>query len=619
MMTGRKYSTGIARTLAVPMEEWQEVSDCDFQDLVRLVKLGGGVPAKEIQVCKKRVKIEEGEETSNAHCQDFMDESSEASAGKDHISIKQEEVASASECQNLLVQMNLESLRACAKDVQITLDQVKMREGAQTRNEHASPARLNLREGEHASYTYDLSSVVQVKIGEGEEIEVFDRQYSLVEMKVLENGASLPCDPQNISSQVKFQTEAAFGLQDVMGFVMIEQEKEPFIKDDYDPVQVKIEPEEPPSVMYVHNPVGQMNVGKGGGSPTGDIYDPICRAELEEEGRPDWNFEEYAVYVDIDEGKAPFDSDHSYGTTQVVSSSVCNSLELSQSENTSTGKETYSNEANAYGRMEVQDMSSMKVEQEAQPDEDGPYVCVECGLSFAQELNLHLHQARHSGEDHDADTEDEQKFAEDQPPGCNLAQHHNQHTEELGRRSEPVPQLAQPDGKHMGEETAHNIERGDLCMQEKVLIKHLRTHLNEKWHKCNECGQSFRTQALMTRHLQKHIKEKLFICPVCGKGFTGYAQLTAHEKTHEDDPFLCRECGQSFSDVSSFLAHHKMHPRVKPYACTECDKCFSSPAALSSHQQMHAKRKVHTCTTCAKGFNTASQLSKHQKLHKNKK
>lgn len=51
------------------------------------------------------------------------------------------------------------------------------------------------------------------------------------------------------------------------------------------------------------------------------------------------------------------------------------------------------------------------------------------------------------------------------------------------------------------------------------LFSHLYFFLQEKPHKCNQCGKAFNRSSTLNTHTRIHAGYKPFVCEFCGKGF----------------------------------------------------------------------------------------------------
>ncbi|XP_023620280.1 zinc finger protein 397 isoform X2 [Myotis lucifugus] len=83
----------------------------------------------------------------------------------------------------------------------------------------------------------------------------------------------------------------------------------------------------------------------------------------------------------------------------------------------------------------------------------------------------------------------------------------------------------------------------------------------------------------------------------------------------EERPHRCDVCGHSFKQHSSLTQHQRIHTGEKPYKCSQCGKAFSLRSYLIIHQRIHSGEKAYECSECGKAFNQSSALIRHRKIH----
>ncbi|XP_019786186.1 zinc finger and SCAN domain-containing protein 25 isoform X3 [Sagmatias obliquidens] len=145
------------------------------------------------------------------------------------------------------------------------------------------------------------------------------------------------------------------------------------------------------------------------------------------------------------------------------------------------------------------------------------------------------------------------------------------------------------------------------------LLKHQRTHLGRRPYACGECWKTFSQRHHLEVHQRSHTGEKPFQCGDCWKSFSRRQHLQVHRRTHTGEkPYTC-ECGKRFSRNANLAVHRRAHTGEKPYGCQVCGKRFSKGERLVRHQRIHTGEKPYCCPACGRSFNQRSILNRHQK------
>ena len=200
--------------------------------------------------------------------------------------------------------------------------------------------------------------------------------------------------------------------------------------------------------------------------------------------------------------------------------------------------------------------------------------------------------------------------------------------------------------------------------------KHVKSHEEDKKHKCPKCASTFNLEKNLTLHIAAHRTDN-FVCPICDRKFNRYASFRSHLTIHEEEDNLsCNLCEALFTHESALNRHvaeehtdpvtmnttttfaaslpSMLPPQVLDaesmqlkFSCKICKTQLKTLKEYQNHMDHHSKLKYmlklkqkkkrkttdsvktkffkNTCKTCNKKFQKPSQLVRHERTHTGEK
>ncbi|KAI8431714.1 hypothetical protein MSG28_016183, partial [Choristoneura fumiferana] len=116
---------------------------------------------------------------------------------------------------------------------------------------------------------------------------------------------------------------------------------------------------------------------------------------------------------------------------------------------------------------------------------------------------------------------------------------------------------------------------------------------------CEKCDFKAIKNSDLIRHVRTHSDQKPYQCTVCDSKFSASYPLKVHMRIHSGEkPYSCTVCDLKFSASHPLKLHMRIHSGEKPYSCTVCDSKFSKSYPLKLHMRIHSGEKPYSCTVC---------------------
>lgn len=152
------------------------------------------------------------------------------------------------------------------------------------------------------------------------------------------------------------------------------------------------------------------------------------------------------------------------------------------------------------------------------------------------------------------------------------------------------------------------------------MVKHIRTHTDERPFKCQICPYASRNSSQLVVHLRTHTGDAPFRCSECTAAFKINSDLKRHMRMHSGEkPYACEQCDYRSAIKGNLTNHIKLnHSDNRKLTCDQCDFTASSKKLLKEHIREHIT-KAFRCTNCTYTTSSCSALKNHIRIHTNEK
>ncbi|CAK1588394.1 unnamed protein product [Parnassius mnemosyne] len=150
-----------------------------------------------------------------------------------------------------------------------------------------------------------------------------------------------------------------------------------------------------------------------------------------------------------------------------------------------------------------------------------------------------------------------------------------------------------------------------------LLLRHMKSHSEDRPHKCSVCERGFKTIASLQNHVNMHNGVKPHVCKYCNSPFTTSGELVRHiryKHTHEK-PHKCTECDYASVELSKLRRHVRCHTGERPYQCPHCTYASPDTFKLKRHLRTHTGEKPYKCDHCNMCFTQSNSLKAHKLIH----
>lgn len=109
---------------------------------------------------------------------------------------------------------------------------------------------------------------------------------------------------------------------------------------------------------------------------------------------------------------------------------------------------------------------------------------------------------------------------------------------------------------------------------------------------CLICMKTFSRPNGIVKHMKTHTQEKNYQCFTCGSQFSRSDHLNRHMLIHEEPKFKCDICDMTFRRSDKMLIHRRKHPETMNYTCENCGLGFMELTSIKTHVNFHCKGRT---------------------------
>ncbi|KAL8616375.1 hypothetical protein ACOMHN_032229 [Nucella lapillus] len=154
-----------------------------------------------------------------------------------------------------------------------------------------------------------------------------------------------------------------------------------------------------------------------------------------------------------------------------------------------------------------------------------------------------------------------------------------------------------------------------------LLSRHMKSHSEDRPHKCDTCHRGFKTLASLTNHVNTHTGTRPHKCKECDAAFTTSGELVRHVRYRHtfEKPHKCPECDYASVELSKLKRHMRSHTGERPYQCSTCSYASPDTYKLKRHMRIHTGEKPYVCDICNARFTQSNSLKAHKLIHSGNK
>lgn len=133
---------------------------------------------------------------------------------------------------------------------------------------------------------------------------------------------------------------------------------------------------------------------------------------------------------------------------------------------------------------------------------------------------------------------------------------------------------------------------------------------------CFICMKTFSRPNGIVKHMKTHTQEKNYQCFTCGSQFSRSDHLNRHMLIHEEPKFKCDICDMTFRRSDKMLLHRRKHPETMNYTCESCGLGFMELTSIKTHVNFHCKGRTDKLNASETEMNFEQQETKELNIER---
>ncbi|KAH3773439.1 hypothetical protein DPMN_174800 [Dreissena polymorpha] len=153
--------------------------------------------------------------------------------------------------------------------------------------------------------------------------------------------------------------------------------------------------------------------------------------------------------------------------------------------------------------------------------------------------------------------------------------------------------------------------------QEYAFKRHVKSHKENRPHKCGLCNRAFKTMSSLQNHINTHTGVRPHKCKLCESAFTTSGELVRHIRYRHtfEKPHKCTVCEYASVELSKLKRHMRSHTGERPYCCMHCNYASPDTYKLKRHMRIHTGERPYECNICGTKFTQSNSLKAHKLIH----